>query len=156
MKSALAGSHSGKLRATAKNVVLANDFSIFSSLERLDDGCPAIRTPLVGRLTRRPRARFMLVSAGCGGTDRMPRIGSAAAIARNSACPYIRGETFGLAGHAVETPCVNLCLLDPATGTCLGCRRPLAEIASWASMSDAERRAVMGAVAARLARRAEA
>jgi predicted Fe-S protein YdhL (DUF1289 family) len=35
----------------------------------------------------------------------------------------------------VETPCVNVCLLDPATGACLGCGRTLAEIASWASMS---------------------
>jgi predicted Fe-S protein YdhL (DUF1289 family) len=98
----------------------------------------------------------MLVSAGCGGTDRMPRIASAAAIARKSACPYIRGETFGLAGHAVETPCVNLCLLDPATGTCLGCGRTLAEIASWASMSDAERRSVMAALPGRMERLEEA
>jgi len=37
----------------------------------------------------------------------------------------------------VETPCVNLCLLDTATGACFGCGRTLAEIASWASMSDA-------------------
>jgi uncharacterized protein len=52
----------------------------------------------------------------------------------------------------VETPCVNLCLLDPATGACLGCGRTLAEIAGWAGMSDAERRAVMAALPARMAR----
>ena len=98
----------------------------------------------------------MLVSVGFGGTDRMPRIASAAAIARKSACPYIRSGTFGLAGHAVETPCVNICLLDPATGTCLGCGRTLAEIASWASMNDAERRAVMAALPARMERLEEA
>jgi predicted Fe-S protein YdhL (DUF1289 family) len=50
----------------------------------------------------------------------------------------------------VETPCVNICLLDPATGACLGCGRTLAEIAGWASMSDAERRAVMAALPARM------
>ena len=56
----------------------------------------------------------------------------------------------------METPCVNICLLDPATGTCLGCGRTLAEIASWASMSDAERRAVMAVLPARMERLEEA
>jgi uncharacterized protein len=56
----------------------------------------------------------------------------------------------------VETPCVNICLLDPATGACLGCRRTLAEIASWASMSDAERRAVMAVLPAHMERLEEA
>jgi predicted Fe-S protein YdhL (DUF1289 family) len=65
-------------------------------------------------------------------------------------------RSFGLADHAVETPCVNICLLDPATGACLGCGRTLAEIASWASMSDAERRAVMAALPARMERLEEA
>jgi predicted Fe-S protein YdhL (DUF1289 family) len=50
----------------------------------------------------------------------------------------------------LETPCVNICLLDEASGTCVGCGRTLAEIAQWATMSDAERRAVMAALAARM------
>ena len=54
----------------------------------------------------------------------------------------------------LETPCVNICLLDDATGTCLGCGRTLAEIANWAQMSDVERRAVMAALPARIERRA--
>src|SRR5262245_34574769 len=46
MKSALAGAHSGKLRATARKAVLAIDFSIFSSIGRVaDGGCPASRAP---------------------------------------------------------------------------------------------------------------
>jgi predicted Fe-S protein YdhL (DUF1289 family) len=77
----------------------------------------------------------------------------AAAIAGKPGNPYIRAGTIGLAEHALETPCVNICLLDPATGTCLGCGRTLAEIASWAAMSDAERRAVMAALPARMERR---
>jgi uncharacterized protein len=52
----------------------------------------------------------------------------------------------------LETPCVNICLLDTATGACLGCGRTLAEIASWASMSDADRRTVMAALPARMER----
>jgi predicted Fe-S protein YdhL (DUF1289 family) len=43
----------------------------------------------------------------------------------------------------VDTPCVNICLLDPETGHCVGCWRSLAEIAGWASMSDSDRRAIM-------------
>jgi len=43
----------------------------------------------------------------------------------------------------LESPCVNICLLDEKTGLCLGCGRTMQEIASWASMSDVERRAIM-------------
>jgi predicted Fe-S protein YdhL (DUF1289 family) len=56
----------------------------------------------------------------------------------------------------LETPCINICLLDDATGTCLGCGRTLAEIAGWAQMSDVERRAVMAALPARIERRTQA
>jgi len=49
----------------------------------------------------------------------------------------------------LETPCVNICLLDQETGACVGCGRTLAEIAAWATMSDAERRAIMAALPAR-------
>jgi predicted Fe-S protein YdhL (DUF1289 family) len=51
----------------------------------------------------------------------------------------------------LETPCVNICLLDQETGTCVGCGRTLSEIAHWAAMSDAERRAIMAALPARMA-----
>jgi predicted Fe-S protein YdhL (DUF1289 family) len=51
----------------------------------------------------------------------------------------------------LETPCLNICLLDQDTGTCLGCGRTLSEIARWATMSDAERRAIMAALPARMA-----
>jgi hypothetical protein len=50
----------------------------------------------------------------------------------------------------LETPCVNICLLDQETGTCIGCGRTIAEIAQWAAMSDAERRAIMAALPARM------
>jgi predicted Fe-S protein YdhL (DUF1289 family) len=53
----------------------------------------------------------------------------------------------------LETPCVNICLLDAATGTCLGCGRTLAEIANWAQMNDTERRAIMAALPDRMHRR---
>jgi len=45
---------------------------------------------------------------------------------------------------------VNVCLLDAELGLCVGCGRTIDEIASWASMSAAERSAIMAALPARL------
>ena len=52
----------------------------------------------------------------------------------------------------METPCVNICLLDEETGLCTGCGRTIQEIAGWASMSESERREVMAKLPARKAR----
>jgi predicted Fe-S protein YdhL (DUF1289 family) len=43
----------------------------------------------------------------------------------------------------METPCVDICEMDRASGLCLGCARTITEIADWASMSSAERRRIM-------------
>jgi uncharacterized protein len=56
------------------------------------------------------------------------------------------------AKFSVETPCINICLLDNETGLCVGCGRSMREIAGWGQMSDGERRAVMRELPARLAR----
>jgi predicted Fe-S protein YdhL (DUF1289 family) len=56
----------------------------------------------------------------------------------------------------LETPCVNVCLLDSETGLCVGCGRSIKEIASWASISDSDRRAIMAALPARMMRLEEA
>lgn len=44
--------------------------------------------------------------------------------------------------HVAETtpvsPCIGVCRMG-ADGMCVGCRRTLAEIARWGTMSDAER-----------------
>jgi predicted Fe-S protein YdhL (DUF1289 family) len=45
----------------------------------------------------------------------------------------------------LETPCVNICLLDAETGLCVGCGRIIEEIARWAAMTDGERRRHGGA-----------
>jgi predicted Fe-S protein YdhL (DUF1289 family) len=52
----------------------------------------------------------------------------------------------------VETPCINVCLLDDEAGICVGCGRTLSEIAGWASLTDAERRRIMSALKLRLDR----
>lgn len=44
---------------------------------------------------------------------------------------------------SASTPCVRICVVDPATGLCEGCGRTLAEIAAWGAMPEAERRRIM-------------
>lgn len=50
----------------------------------------------------------------------------------------------------IKTPCVQVCVVDEATGFCLGCGRTLGEIASWARLTDAERDAVIAALPPRI------
>ena len=51
----------------------------------------------------------------------------------------------------IETPCIKVCVMDPATGLSAGCARTLDEIARWGTMSEAERREIMTALPARRA-----
>ncbi|UOM35078.1 DUF1289 domain-containing protein [Acuticoccus sp. I52.16.1] len=44
---------------------------------------------------------------------------------------------------AAVSPCNKVCRIAPATGLCLGCARTIDEIAGWARMSEAQRRAVL-------------
>ena len=74
----------------------------------------------------------------------------AAAIAREAYNPYIRSGIMDRAETALETPCVNICLIDPGSRFCLGCGRTIVEIIGWNDMTEAERRAVMAALPARL------
>jgi len=41
------------------------------------------------------------------------------------------------------SPCVGICLLDPAIGYCRGCLRSVDEIAGWYEASTAEKRAIL-------------
>jgi len=50
----------------------------------------------------------------------------------------------------METPCVKICALDPATGLCSGCGRSLEEIGAWLNLSDAERRRIMAELPERM------
>ena len=51
----------------------------------------------------------------------------------------------------IESPCILVCTMDPATGFCFGCGRTRDEIAAWIGMTPAERRGVMDTLPARLA-----
>lgn len=49
----------------------------------------------------------------------------------------------------VASPCVSVCRINPDTELCEGCLRTIDEVAEWATMSNAERRAVLQAIEAR-------
>ncbi len=54
------------------------------------------------------------------------------------------------------SPCIQICVIDPASGLCEGCGRSLREIAQWAGLSEAERQAIMAVLPARQAPRPDA
>jgi predicted Fe-S protein YdhL (DUF1289 family) len=47
------------------------------------------------------------------------------------------------AWRPIETPCIKVCVLDPVSGFCTGCKRTLREIAAWGSMPDEMRAGIM-------------
>ena len=47
------------------------------------------------------------------------------------------------------SPCIGICLMDPATRTCRGCLRTIEEIAGWYDASAAEQQAILAGLAAR-------
>lgn len=51
----------------------------------------------------------------------------------------------------IESPCVSQCGINPETGTCSGCGRTLDEIRAWKLADDAEKIAILNALAQRRA-----
>jgi uncharacterized protein len=49
------------------------------------------------------------------------------------------------------SPCLGICIMDPRTRQCRGCRRTVEEIARWYEASSAEKRALLGVLEARRA-----
>jgi len=54
----------------------------------------------------------------------------------------------GAASNPVS-PCVGICLMDPATRTCRGCLRTINEIARWYDASAAEKQAILDSLSVR-------
>ncbi|HEY0314923.1 MAG TPA: DUF1289 domain-containing protein [Sphingomonas sp.] len=52
----------------------------------------------------------------------------------------------------IPSPCTRICEIDPASGWCRGCGRTLAEIGDWRHAGDAEQRALLARLPARLRR----
>ena len=45
---------------------------------------------------------------------------------------------------SIRTPCIKVCIVDGASGLCVGCLRSLPEIAGWSRFTPAERDRIMG------------
>ncbi|HWA89654.1 MAG TPA: DUF1289 domain-containing protein [Rhizomicrobium sp.] len=48
------------------------------------------------------------------------------------------------------SPCIKVCVIDPASRLCKGCGRTLDEIARWGGMTDGERARIMAALPERM------
>lgn len=53
--------------------------------------------------------------------------------------------------NEIESPCINVCVVDRDTKLCLGCKRTGDEIARWSTMSPDERREIMQGLPDRVA-----
>lgn len=51
----------------------------------------------------------------------------------------------------IASPCINICTLDAAGASCLGCGRSVDEITRWAFMSNGERADIVEALGLRRA-----
>ena len=51
----------------------------------------------------------------------------------------------------IASPCVNVCVIDRATGWCKGCGRTLDEISGWSAASPDAKRAVLARLPGRRA-----
>ena len=49
----------------------------------------------------------------------------------------------------VASPCLGICIVDPATRQCRGCLRTVDEIAGWYEASPAEKRKLLALLAVR-------
>ncbi len=43
----------------------------------------------------------------------------------------------------IESPCIKICVIHPATRLCTGCLRSMDEIGTWSRMTPDQRRTVM-------------
>ncbi len=59
------------------------------------------------------------------------------------------------ARRRIESPCIGICVIDPATDRCAGCLRTLAEIAAWSTASAVQRRLILDRVEGRRANQSQ-
>jgi predicted Fe-S protein YdhL (DUF1289 family) len=61
-----------------------------------------------------------------------------------------------MADTEIQSPCTKVCVVDPVSGSCIGCGRTLAEIASWLQLSTHERARIMAELPRRRAEQSRA
>ncbi|WP_375453927.1 DUF1289 domain-containing protein [uncultured Methylobacterium sp.] len=49
-----------------------------------------------------------------------------------------------------SSPCTKVCVIEEASGLCIGCGRSRDEIASWGALPEGRRRAIIAGLPARL------
>ena len=49
----------------------------------------------------------------------------------------------------IDSPCIKLCVVDPATRQCMGCHRTIDEIGAWSRMTPDARATIMASLPAR-------
>jgi predicted Fe-S protein YdhL (DUF1289 family) len=47
------------------------------------------------------------------------------------------------------SPCIGVCIIEPASGFCMGCARTIPEIAGWLDFSPEEKERLLAALAER-------
>ena len=52
----------------------------------------------------------------------------------------------------MDSPCINICVIDPASRLCKGCLRTIDEITAWSRLSDTQRRNLMAELPSRAAK----
>jgi predicted Fe-S protein YdhL (DUF1289 family) len=50
------------------------------------------------------------------------------------------------------SPCIGVCIIDPASGFCHGCARTIPEIAGWLEFSPEDKRRILAMLPGRQAR----
>ena len=63
-----------------------------------------------------------------------------------------RREAQAAPADGVPSPCINVCVMDAASGVCIGCLRTLDEIAAWSVLDADAKRAVLVELPRRRAR----
>jgi predicted Fe-S protein YdhL (DUF1289 family) len=51
----------------------------------------------------------------------------------------------------LDSPCIDICQLDPRTNLCVGCKRTMEEITRWTQYSPAQRQRVLAELPGRAA-----
>ena len=51
----------------------------------------------------------------------------------------------------IESPCNKVCVVDPASGRCVGCGRTLTQIGGWIHFTPEQRRRIMAELPIRFA-----
>lgn len=62
------------------------------------------------------------------------------------------GENCQSYRHAIPSPCMSVCMMDPQLELCQGCLRTLDEIVHWGGADDVFKRTVWAAIESRIAR----